>query len=336
MLTENFGATILNRLLIDKSKVLFVPCNHDVDWRLLKTVDSESNLKINQKHRYDSLKCSFKDSKISELTEYPFITSWEFDDLFVIGFNSSWHDEPSLHVHNGDITNDSIKKIGEIISSNDLSKKVKLFITHHHMIQFSNAISHIPDYSIMNNAGNLLDLLASKGFDMIIHGHKHEPHITINQVEGAHPLVFLCAGSFSAILDQKLEGVVQNSFHVVNFQDRDKETDYILGTVRNFFYNHIHKWRKCEESCNDCKIPNVYPFGVYLNKKAMKERLKTFINEEIQKNTMIFWDDLCSKWENLYYIPYGLKTQIINEITNELEISKIDKTEKGVMFYEKK
>jgi len=56
--------------------------------------------------------------------------------------------------------------------------QLRLFVVHHHPIQYSEPYPDIPafvDFSILSNAGNLHALLRKHNFDILIHGHRHVP-----------------------------------------------------------------------------------------------------------------------------------------------------------------
>ena len=304
--------------------ILIVPGNHDVDWRILDIAENQTgrSLEYRKKHRYDSLIDGFNNEFVkTELINEPYYYIWDFADLLVVGFNSAWNDEKNVKVHNGEILNATIEDIEtDLLRKNINKEKIKLFITHHHLFQFSDPISQDPDYSIMINAENILQMLSRNRFDMIIHGHKHIPRIKTLEMDSLHPLSLLCAGSFSVILDQRLSGCVLNSFHLVHFEGRDTKTDRIYGYVENYSFSSPHKWLKSEKS--NSSVLFKHGFGSYSNIKQLKGELIPLITEIMRARGSLVWSTFCQDNRKLLYHTPEFITQLTDEIAKDLEIFK--------------
>ncbi len=322
-LGSNIIEDIAKGLKIPKSKVLLIPGNHDVDWKVLELADlkNESDLNFRKTQRYDTFKNGFNNNKkLEEFFNEPYFTSWDFDDLYVVGFNSAWHDENNAKIHHGLITDNIIFKLESHINSNDLSSKIKLFITHHHLYPYSDPISHEADFSIMTNSENLLKMLARNKFDMIAHGHKHIPRIITQEIDSIHPLSLLCAGSFSVVLDQRFNGSILNMFHVINFEGRDSDTDRIYGFIENYSYSSPHKWLKSER--NNSNVLFQQGFGSYSSIKTLKQELVPIVSEEFKQKGSATWSKLCKDNRKLLYHTPDFITQLTDEIAKELELKK--------------
>jgi predicted phosphodiesterase len=321
-LGNNLIDEISQELNLDKSKVLIIPGNHDVDWEVLKLADPKNpdDLKFRKSQRYDSLKHGLINWNIDEFLENPYFKSWIFKDLFVLGFNSAWHDENDVNVHHGLITDDIIQKMDAHIHAQDLTNKVKLFITHHHLFQYSDPLSIDPDFSIMVHSEKLLRMLAKNKFDMITHGHKHIPRIITQEIDCIHPLSMLCAGSFSVKLDQRLNGTILNMFHIINFEGRDKETDKIYGYIENYSYLSTHKWIKSLK--NNSNILYKQGFGAYASIKALKEKLSPIIQGQVNNQGSACWSKLCRQYPSLSYHPAEFISQLTDEIRDDLVLEK--------------
>jgi hypothetical protein len=78
---------------------------------------------------------------------------------------------------------------------------------HHHVVPVSSAEvwrALERKVSVMGNAADLLEFAAEVGAEVILHGHEHQPLVTISRrwssdesVPDFHPVVILGAGSFS-------------------------------------------------------------------------------------------------------------------------------------------
>lgn len=314
---------IAKALKLTKSKVLLVPGNHDVDWKVLELAnpENEDDYNFRKTQRYDTFKNGFNyNRKLLDLFIEPFFTSWEYEDLFVVGFNSAWHDENNEKVHHGLITDNIITQFEKHLHDLDIDSKIKLFITHHHLYPYSDPISHEADFSIMTNSENLLKALARNKFDMVVHGHKHIPRILTQEIDSIHPISLLCAGSFSVILDQRFNGSILNMFHVINFEGRDCETDRIYGFVENYSYSSPHKWLKSEK--NNSTVLHQQGFGSYSCIRTLKRELLPIIKAEHKKNGSVTWSTLCKNNRKLLYHTPDFIAQLTDEIANDLKLKK--------------
>ena len=70
----------------------------------------------------------------------------------------------------------------------------QIAVCHHHPILHEDI--GLGTLDVMENGSLLTDLLASHGFHLLIHGHKHHPKLSY--APGAVPLPVLASGSFAA------------------------------------------------------------------------------------------------------------------------------------------
>jgi len=320
------GKNVINRIVeglkISKEKVVIVPGNHDVDWDVLRLRDGGiGSAELRKSQRYDPFKKVFcDDEKVLKLFDKPYFTSWDFEGLFVVGFNSGWDDDNEKYVHNGKIDDEVISQIEKHIKESDAENKIKLFITHHHLFQFSDKVSDITDVSIMVNAENLIRMLARNRFDMVVHGHKHVPRIFTQDIDALHPISYLCAGSFSAILNQRLSGHVLNMFHVIDFDEVKDEGSRVHGFVENYSYSSPHKWLESKR-LNAGVLPKE-GFGSYscmtmLLKEILPEMAK-ILNEE----NHILWKKFCLGDKRLLYHTAEYIDVLIDGICDALNLKK--------------
>jgi len=114
--------------------------------------------------------------------------------------------------------------------------KYRVAIMHHHPTLHSRI-----DYSssdVLQIGDQILRLLAKYGFQLILHGHRHDPRITRMVTDGTDQLVF-AAGAFSAYL-KELASVTRNLFHLVTVSNNQAGT--LKGTVSNWEFNFGCGW----------------------------------------------------------------------------------------------
>jgi Predicted phosphohydrolases len=100
---SEFVSRMSTELNIGLDKFIFIPGNHDVNWRVFTTVDSTKEQKeIESLKKYDSI----KDDRIhllgslisADLFNAPYFSIKEFDNAVFVSYNSAWHDEANFRL----------------------------------------------------------------------------------------------------------------------------------------------------------------------------------------------------------------------------------------------
>lgn len=318
-LASQIVSDIARVLAVQQKRVIFVPGNHDVDWTVLRSDDPTG---FRRTQRYAPLRHrNWVFGKIMgrgrpDVLEPPHFCTWNFDNVLAVGYNSSWHDDPTKAVHNGIIGDDHLPKLEEHLAKLDLSpSRLRLFLVHHHPVQYSDPVNDPPDFSVMTNAGNLLALLQKYHFDLLIHGHKHKPNFETHIINSSFPLAILCAGSFSVELDTRWSGHVNNQFHVVRVEGRDSDAKNIFGRVESWTYLCGKGWLPSKLHNG---IRHIEPFGTYLQPEALKKRLGPLLQEKLQQHNHLEWSEVLSELHDLKYLPPDLAMQVLDALGSEL------------------
>ena len=130
------------------------------------------------------------------------------DSLTIVAADSS---EPDLD--NGQIGREYYKWIKNEFKKCD-EGGFKIFAMHHHLIPVPNTGR---ERNIVNDAGDVLEILADSGVDLVLCGHKHVPYIW--RVED---LLMLTAGTVSCL---RLRGRVEPSYNIIHI-GKDKVDIY--------------------------------------------------------------------------------------------------------------
>ena len=109
--------------------------------------------------------------------------------------------------------------------------KVKLCILHHHPIKHTD-ISNWNDTDSLEKGDKLLALLNRFNYDIVIHGHKHQPRVC--ELNG---LTILAAGSFSCFENLQATGT-STMFHIVDIEGQGK------GKILSWEFNYQKGWAK--------------------------------------------------------------------------------------------
>jgi len=321
-LLSEFIKEALEALGVDDNKVIFTPGNHDVDW---SQHDPKDTTGLKWEKRYDYFnhnKFPFKswmDNGIGTLFSSPYFTLWDFDDLLVLAYNSAHHDNPSVkkNIHHGLADPDHILRIDEILESIvNPEKKVKLFLAHHHIINFSNPIPEESDFSIMINSEGLLEKLHEKNFDLIVHGHMHFPRFEIHSNVSYPPLPILCSGSFSIEIDTKWAGTIANQFHLIEVHGREGTENAITGKIISWTNVFARGWIPSEEPSSG--IHHIIPFGTYLMPTELDTKLQPFINNWFKSNDHILWSHITSNFPELLHLPLPSAINAFERISLQL------------------
>ena len=323
VLASEIISDISKALNVKQNKIIFVPGNHDADWTgMISDPDDRSGIRRQQ--RYTPIRnssCIFeKISKRSKrnMFDHPDFSYWEFKDLQVVGYNSSWHDGPDYKIHHGLAKEESLQEIDKYLQGlNFAPNQARLFLVHHHPLQYSDPIPEEPDFSAMTNAENLIKLLNKYRFDFLIHGHKHAPHFTPQVSISGYPLIILGAGSFSAIIDNRWNGLISNQFHIINIDGRDSTQSYVYGNVENWSYVCGGKWLPSQKYNG---IDHKLPFGLYIDPSEIKKVLLPVITATLRKKGHVDWADILSINSAFSYVPIERISQAIADLSGDLNI----------------
>ena len=310
---------IAKALSVDNEKIIFVPGNHDANWDVMEENDTTG---ISQVLRYSILllpqgnQWIFKnilDRGEKSLLEKNYFTCWEFSDLLVVGYNSSWHDDSDKGEHYGSIDINCIKEFSKYLDTKDLSSKAKIFLLHHHVIQYGGERVNAPDFSITVNALEIQRMLGKYQFDFIINGHKHKPKFDTIILNSNHPLAIITAGSFSARLDADISDSIANQFHLLNVERRDINKGNLLGTLFSWAYNSHRGWIPSEKDF--CGIQHICAFGEFYSVKEILHYIIPQINIILKERQLISWSEF-----KLDYLQNELLDQVLDKLEKSYDL----------------
>jgi len=127
----------------------------------------------------------------------------------------------------------------------DEPKLVNILLCHHHPHKYGDIDE--TDYSDMEGAPKLLEVLGSGNFGdwIAIHGHKHHPRLCYAAGLGNAPVIF-SAGSLTAVLYPALQLAARNQFYVIEFplQDIRNLNLGLVGTFESWDWTKGLGWRR--------------------------------------------------------------------------------------------
>lgn len=332
ILASEFIYEIASALKVKNDHIIYVPGNHDANWGLQESCDSIEQWKA-IRYSGSTTKSNLIFNKINLLANgtslfNPYFCAWDNSETFILGYNSSWNDDKEADVHHGDFDEESIDQIKECLSNvTDLNNKLKIFIVHHHPSNYSDPISSDYDFSCMTNAEKLLDVLREYNFDLFIHGHKHNPKFEINLNAMGLPIVVLSAGSFSAILDPRWSGVINNQFHIINIDGRNAESRLIYGYIENWTYLAPSGW-KASSKANG--IVHKISFGNHVLQHKLIDDLRKTFKIEFCKDRSIILREFFKSYDKYEYMSTTTILKVIEQLQPEFKYNIFGETKEDM------
>jgi predicted phosphodiesterase len=323
-IASNVIAKIAETLGVTENRIVVIPGNHDTNWKMHEQMvaDNATELAIMKgKYQYlldeSHIFYSIIESAEGSIYKEPYLTYWNYDDVVVVGYNSSVNDSFNSTHHHGDIQIEHVealeKKLNEM---KDVNKdKLKVFLVHHHPVLYGDRTFSRPDLSAMTNSEALLSVLSKNNFDVLIHGHKHIPRFKISVDSNGFPLCILCSGSFSALLEDKWFGATGNFFHLINIEQRCEQKATCKGTVSSWVHLTGNGWLEGDKKFG---MPFEERFGSYSTPQELKNNLSPLILKKFENENVIRWKDLIDDNADLQYVPNQLLDNVLSDLSGEI------------------
>lgn len=314
-IASEFIGEVCTALDVKLENVVFVPGNHDVDWSVFDPTDTTG---VRRAQRYVPIRSElFRFNAIAargkgSLFDTPHFTIWSDGDVLVVGYNSSHHDEPKK-LHHGLVAATHIEEMRQALSKLPFDEEhLRLFLVHHHPLQYDDPTPESPDSSIMVNAEQLQAFLREFRFDFLVHGHRHLPRFTTHSLNGSPEVAILCSGSFSVEIDTRWTGTISNQFHLIAVEGRDLEEHLIMGRVESWSYNYVRGWVESDAAHDG--IPHVEPFGTYIRPEKLKLLLRPVLEARFAKEEYVEWVSVLDKEPRLRHLRPEVVLRVLAEL----------------------
>ncbi len=238
--------------------------------------------------------------------EFPVQSAEEKDRFWNRGFCTSTHDGKAsfviintTHDHydtksakRGTFDSGRIEDLDQHLGSTELLP-IRIAVLHHHPVLHS-IIGH-DSSDVLATGDEFLRVLATHGFQMIIHGHRHQPRIRRVSIEGQNMFV-LGAGSFSRML-KELSSRTRNVFHIVELQSGTSMSTFVRGHILTWEFNYGDGWNPSTRKSSE------FPRRINLGPQATGN-LAHELNELFDKNRKLYLpvDYLYSQLDDLKYL----------------------------------
>lgn len=323
----------------ETNKILYVPGNHDSNWdeeeKILAAENPNIQFAIQEKYKF--IRGESFLSNILDRASYgcfykePYFAIWEYDEVNIIGINTSVFDHYNKKPHHGVMRQCDIIALDRKLSELDIrhSSKINIVMLHHHPIQQPDISLDIPDHSILQNSNILMNTLFKNNINFVVHGHKHVPSLCNFSNDYYHPITILCSGSFSARLDDRYFQGVPNMIHLIEIEDKCVLNKTIKGSVKSWEHNTGHGWKR-DSSING--IGYVEFFGNTMSPVEIRNKFKEEISGFFEKQEHVCWSDLVKQDKNIQYIPRKLLDLILKELEEELCFKRFDQQKDDELF----
>ncbi len=212
--------------------------NHDVDSRRSHPYTNAFQLlqSLEEDYPVDASNDHFWSKK------FAFIEGEDYQILVI----NTCHNHNSKEDANQSVINPETLQAMAAILDKAERKKFRFAFCHHHPVKHSNIDIQYKDGDVIDNGDKLISLLNKYDFQIIIHGHKHDPRLKME-----NSLTVFAAGSFSSLMNIKELGA-DNCFHVIDLYPFDKK-----GVIKSWVYAPTRGW----EIRSDREFPCFTGFG---------------------------------------------------------------------------
>jgi predicted phosphodiesterase len=221
-------------------------------------------------------------------------------DLIILNINSCFFHLNETEATKGKINSWQLEKLSRLLEK-EPKKSFKIAFTHHAPYEYNPTNS--PGNDAMIGGSNLVNLLNKHEFNILIHGHKHDPILSYAQGP-SDSITFFSAGSFSVLPNRMLSRTL-NSFHLMTLESRVISGCVKQGKIISYNYNITKGWTLGE------KISSDFPANAGFGCRMPIREVANLINKwyKIQPNVSIVqWPTLV---EALPFANYLLPQDLI-------------------------
>jgi hypothetical protein len=138
-------------------------------------------------------------------------------------------------------------------------------------------------------------MLAEKGFDLLVHGHKHHPKLSY--APGVEALPVLAAGSFAAGMKNGLASRTRNVFHLITLEHSEKG-EIRHGSILTWQFRLSLGWTPASWDAVD--FPHKTGFGSTIFPEQLADQVKKlFFSLNVP---MAEWTTVVSSLPDLKYV----------------------------------
>ncbi|MNQ70277.1 cyclic 3',5'-adenosine monophosphate phosphodiesterase [compost metagenome] len=213
----------------------------------------------------------------------------EDDNFQILVINSVKFHSNQSEIDRGRLSDQQLNNIKEKLQGNS-TDKIKIALCHHHPIPHERLNLGSQDLMILGS--ELVDLLNSHKFDLLVHGHKHDPWLRYST--GSNSLPVFSAGSFSAT-EQIIFSDRRNTFHTVEISK--KNGSKAQGIIETYEFYVGKGW---EKSSGKQSLPFITGFGSNVKTEVISNGIETLMSSQ----NYLKWEDIKKQVSDLIYLTH--------------------------------
>lgn len=215
-------------------------------------------------------------------------------DYCLLLFNSCYSHTDANSAKSCLIDHITIEKINEELSKvSELDMKFKICMLHHHPQHHSNFDLQFSDADFVENGDRLVALLNKFDFNIVIHGHKHEPKLRYDDT-----IPVFASGSFSSLMNI-IDIKADNTFHMIRLERSG------LGTIRSWVYGPTKGWTQSDGTYFPCTTG----FGAKKSPREIADDCEALIS--VNSSGMINYQSLIQSVPDLPYLVPSEQDKLI-------------------------
>lgn len=225
------------------------------------------------------------------------------DRTLILVFNSCHSHRDSESSRKSNITASQLEKIDRSLREVSLDDyDYKIALCHHHPINHGNLSN--PDIDLVSNGDELIKLLELSKFQVVIHGHKHEPRLSYKD-----SMAIFCSGSLSStqnVFDLRIE----NTFHIMDIQPNES-----MGKIESWVLIPRKGWVQKTGTYFPCFTG----FGAKMSMNTLANKCVEWLNT--QNLDLAYYKNLKEVFPQLDYLTPNdqlLFNGFLNDLNTEL------------------
>jgi len=281
------------RSKLGADQVIATAGNHDLDSRYQHT-------QFSAQEELKRLRPRFPIADTGKSTEYwgRNFTVLEGPDCRVVTLNScAYHGQGTGEQDKGRISEYTLAELREELDGEE-APPINILLCHHHPVHFTDIGDD--SYDAMDGGPGLLDLLrsGSHGRWMVIHGHRHMPHLTYALGGAASPVIF-SAASFSVDLHLAIQARSRNQFYMLSFpleETRELGLSF-AGRFQSWYWVPRSGW---EVTPPGLSLPPAGGFGYREDGQLIARTIHDYMCDSPRQS--MSWEDLTGEFPRLAYL----------------------------------
>lgn len=229
-------------------------------------------------------------------------TFYEQDFCRILVINSCHFHYSRKIAGSGKVDEDMLNYIDSYLEDK-IDGKIQIALVHHHPIDHSR--QKLGEYDKIVNADDLLNLLGKYKFDLIIHGHKHDPLLRYyNTTQTSFKIPVFSSGSFASSSNNLWCGA-RNFFHIIEI---GKDEDIVSGEIHSWTYFPQNGWKFIYD---ESAFPPYSGFGNNLRIQEILEKIYVFMDTPSKD-----WSELQSAVPEVKYLIPQEMEELHRELKN--------------------